>query len=230
MTTDEKNQTGINEKDVDLFKDLLDDFDDDEDEEDDEGKKSDGEKPPAETDEEKKKREEEEQKKKQEEEQRRKNKDAEEARKRREREAKEAAEKEKKSAQVKQLGQQMLDCTKKYPNLVIAELDKDENFKKFIDGKLLGKKTFTELYEDYVEMRRSFSEKSSEEVRQQYEKKELPSSGAPFSSGSPQNAQYYSMDELNKLAEKIPFMNDEEYAKVADKFEKSLEFYKKNKK
>ncbi len=213
--------------DKDLFKDLLDleeDFDEDDNE--DENLEEEEEKAKESKDEEGSAGESEEEKRRKEEEQRRKNKNAEEARKRREREAKQ----KKDEAKINEIGRQIEECKKKYPNLDIVALDKDENFKKFIDGKLLGKKDFTELYEDYIKLRGSLSAKSEEEVMQDYQLKSRASGGtyiAGGSGGGGRPADIYSPEELARLEERIPFMSASEYDRIADKLEKSLAFYEK---
>ena len=88
-----------------------------------------------------------------------KNKNAEEARKRRESEAKAKAEaKAKEEAQVvneesKEITpqQQVKDLITKYPNLDLGELDTNENFQEYLQGKWVkGGKSITEIYEAYL--------------------------------------------------------------------------------
>lgn len=170
-----------------------------------------------------------------EEEQRKKNKDAEEARKRRAREAKEKEEaeaKEKEQAEKKEveetnvnkLGEQLAEFKKKYPDIDLAKLDEDKNFKKFIDGKLLGKKEFVELYEDYVELVSDVSDNEDVKIRHQIKRQASSGTSQGVGEGVPE---IYSEEEFNKLVEKMPTMSQGAIDKVWDKFQKSLEFYKK---
>jgi len=232
---DEKNV--IDEKnladDESFFQDLLDGFDDDEDEENDDS-----------SDQQTKKE-------KQAESERIKNKNAEEARKRREAEEKakkEAEEKAKKEAEEKaklesekkkketresneeKLGKQLLEFTKKYPDIELRELDNDPNFKKFIDGQLLGKKHFIELYEDFTALKKNLSGKSQEEIERDYHKKSRSAVGSLGTGASATDVgDIYSEDELEKLAAKLPLMNDAEADKIMAKFQKSIDFYSKKK-
>lgn len=202
-----------------------------------------------ETEEEKAKAEEE--KQKLEDEQRLKNKNAEEKRKRLEAEAKAKAEQEEKDKaekdkaladtknleneekknadRVNKLGEQLVKFKKDYPNIDIEALDKDVHFKRYIDGKLLGKKDFTELYKDYLDLQSNFSGKSEEDLRKNYEKKADSGSGSFVNKGAVE-AGVFTEEELEKLAEKMPFMNDKEVDKIMEKFDKSLNFYKNKKK
>lgn len=177
------------------------------------------------------------------EEERRKNKDAEEARKRREAEAKAKAEEEarlkaeeeakkqnesKRQKTEKDLGDQLVDFKKKYPDADLATLDKDTHFKRYIDGKLLGKKDFTALYEEYLDMRSSLSGKTAEEIRTNYERKAQSSSGSSTSAGGTKpNVDVYSEEELRKISERLPFMSRQEAAKIDEKLNRSINYYKK---
>lgn len=216
-----------------FFQDLLDGFDDEEEENDDSSDQQT-----------------EKEKEEQAESERIKNKNAEEARKRREAEAKakkEAEEKAKKEAEEKaklesekkketresneeKLGKQLLEFTKKYPDVDLRELDNDPNFKKFIDGKLLGKKDFIELYEDFTALKRNLSGKSQEEIERDYYKKSRSAVGSLGTGASATNVgDIYSEDELEKLAARLPLMNDAEAEKIMEKFQKSIDFYSKKK-
>jgi len=213
----------------DFFKDLLSESDDDETEETEVNETE-------ETEEEKKKKEEEEE--------RRKNKDAEEARKRREADAKKKAEEdakkkaeedakrideEKKQKQVDKLGNELVAFKRRYPDIELSELDQDKNFKKFIDGKLLGRKDFTGLYEEYIEFRSELSGKSTEEVRRNYQKKAESSSGSSRQTDPGVPNDIFSEEELEKITKRIPLMSDREAERILAKFEKSVEFYKNKK-
>lgn len=220
----------VNEQD--LFKDLLEDADEDSDEE----EKS-------------------EEEKKKEEEERQKNKNAEEARKRREAEAKakaeedakakaeadakakaetetkEADEKSKKHEENRtKLGEQLIEFSKKYPDVKLADLDKDKAFKQYIDEKLLGKKSFIQLYEEFAEVKKAIS--GNKDDKQEQDAGEDPranaSSGSATGKGSGSGAtDIYSEEEFDKLVSKIPLMSDNEFKKVEAKFNKSYLYYKK---
>jgi|SRR5690606_27766606 len=207
-----------------FFQDLLDGFDDDEEEENDDSSDQQTEK------------------EKEAESERIKNKNAEEARKRREAEAKakkEAEEKAKLESEKKKetresneekLGKQLLEFTKKYPDIDLRELDNDPNFKRFIDGKLLGKKDFIELYEDYTALKKNLSGKSQEEIERDYYKKSRSAVGSLGTGASATDVgDIYSEDELEKLAARLPLMNDAEADKIMAKFQKSIDFYSKKK-
>lgn len=188
---------------------------------------------------------------------RKKNKDAEEARKRREAEEKkqkEEAELEKqrlekerieaeKEAEAKtqeaktqkdknnqnELGKQLTDFKDKYPSIDLGKLDSDEHFKKFIDGKLLGKKDFIGLYEDYQEFKVGLTGETKEEAELRYKIKEEASTGSkqPDSQG---DSDVYSKEELEKLSEQARTMSPSKYNSIKDKFERSIQHHEKNKK
>lgn len=180
-----------------------------------------------------------------EEEQRIKNKNAEEARKRRESELKLKEEKKKEQEKVEQpkveqpkvetpkqdetnkLGEQLVSFKTKYPDVDLSQLDKDVQFKKYIDGKLLGKKDFTVLYEEYMELRSEISGTPKSEVQKNYERKAQSSSGSSVQTGVSNAQDVYSEEELSKLALRLPLMSDKEAKKIMEKFDKSIQFYKK---
>ena len=188
------------------------------------------------------------------EEQRQKNKNAEEARKRREREAKEKQqqetpaepqqpkeeekpkeeppqppkdEKSERDKKVEELGRQLYDFQTKYPDVDIATLDKDVHFKNYLEGKLLGKKNFTELYEEYVSLKTELSGKEKEAIINEYLKKQS-SSGSSAKNAS-QTDDVYSEDELNEVATKLQTMNPSDAKKVREKFYRSLKYYENKK-
>lgn len=184
-----------------------------------------------------------------EEEQRRKNKDAEEARKRRAAEAKAKAEEDAKKAElqakvaptpeakpqeqvkpqpqpqpdVNKLGQQLVDFKSKYPDIDLAQLDNDKAFKKFIDGKLLGKKEFTALYEEYVELKAEITGVEQKVVKTNYQKAQS-SSGSSVSPVA-NRGEVFSEEELRKIASRLPTMNPKEAAKIEEKLKKSIAYY-----
>jgi DNA mismatch repair ATPase MutL len=173
----------------------------------------------------------EEEKRRREEEQRRKNKNAEEARKRREREAKEKKAQDKSEEQRNELGRQLVDFKKKYPDVDLAALDNDKRFARFIEGKLLGKKDFTQLYEEYVDFVKEIGGTAGIDIQKEHMLKERSSSGSSRSSGGyvSGDTDVYSERDLEKIAARIPFMTEREVMQVLPKFEKSIEFYKNKK-
>lgn len=173
----------------------------------------------------------EEEKRRREEEQRRKNKNAEEARKRREREAKEKKAQEKSEEQRNELGRQLVDFKKKYPDIDLAALDNDKRFARFIEGKLLGKKDFTQLYEEYVDFVKEIGGTAGIDIQKEHMLKERSSSGSSRSSGGyvSGGSDVYSERDLERIAARIPFMTEKEAMQVLPKFEKSIEFYKNKK-
>lgn len=148
-----------------------------------------------------------------------------------EKKAKEEAEaqkqKEAKEKQIGSLGKQLDEFKKDFPDVDLKELDKDKSFKRYIDGKLLGKKHFTDLYKEYLEVRSELSGKSKEEVETNYKKKADSSSGSstPKSETNPNDV--YSEEEYNQIIAKLPYMTDAEVRKVMEKFDKSTKYYKK---
>jgi hypothetical protein len=183
------------------------------------------------------------------EEQLRKNKNAEEARKRREAEAKAAKqeavvppEEAKKPAeteaqpaseeaapdpkveQVNKLGEQLVQFKQKYPDVDLAQLDGDKAFKRFIDGRILGKKDFTTLYEEYQEFR---SEMGLTVQQQNNQIKSQASTGSPTSSAT-SGADVFSQDEMRRISERLPFMSPKEAAKIEQKLKRSIQYYDNN--
>lgn len=183
-----------------------------------------------------------------EEEKRRKNKDAEEARKRRAAEAKakvepkvdevkteqqvepqpevkpeQKVEVETPNQDVNRLGEQLVQFKSKYPDLDLAQLDADKAFKKFIDGKLLGKKDFTKLYEEYVELKAEITGVEQNVVRNNYQKAKSSSGSsiAPIEA----SGEIYSEEELKKIAKRLPFMQPSEANQVEVKLRKSIAYY-----
>jgi colicin import membrane protein len=177
--------------------------------------------------------------KKAEEEQRRKNKDAEEARKRREAEAKKAktADKpdtpdtpdEKKGMDPKE---QVRELVKKYPDLDLRELDEDVDFQEYSKGKwVAGGKSITEIYEDYISFRARISKEEEEVVKQRYARKSGPSlKGSSGGTGGTQKSDdIFTMEELESLSKRMPYMNPKEYQSISSKYEKSIQYHKNKK-
>ena len=185
----------------------------------------------------------------------RKNKNAEEARKRREAEAKQKKEAEAKQTveqpapanipataeakpekpaepatdpkaeQVNKLGEQLVQFKTKYPDVDLAKLDGDKSFKRFIDGRIMGKKDFTKLYEEYQEFR---NEMGLQAQNQNSQIKAQSSTGSPVSTANV-GTDVFSEDEFRRVSEKLPFMSPKEAAKVEAKFKRSIDYYENKK-
>jgi hypothetical protein len=182
-----------------------------------------------------------------EEQKRQKNKDAEEARKRRAAEVKAKADEEAaKQAElqakvvatepakpevkqepakqdVNKLGEELVDFKSKYPDVDLLTLDSDKSFKRFIDGKLLGKKNFTILYEEYVELKSEITGVEQKVIRTNYQKAQS-SSGSSVSPVA-NRGEVFSEEELRKVASRLPTMNPREAAKIEEKLKKSIAYY-----
>lgn len=139
------------------------------------------------------------------------------------------AEAKKQASRTNQLGEQLVAFKTQYPDVDLSTLDKDTNFKRFIDGKILGKKDFIGLYEDYIDFTSSLSGRSQEELRKNYEKKAQASSGSSKPKGPSQPKEdIFTQEELDKVAARLPLMGHRESTKILEKFEKSVEYYKNN--
>lgn len=174
--------------------------------------------------------------KKEEEEQRRKNKNAEEARKRREAEAKKAKMADTPDTPEEEKGtdprQQVRELVKKYPDLDLRELDEDVDFQEYSKGKwVAGGKSITEIYEDYVRFRARISKEEEEVVKQRYTRKSGPSlKGSSGGTGGTQKTDdIFTMEELEALSKRMPYMNPKEYQSIANKYEKSIKYHKNKK-
>jgi len=174
--------------------------------------------------------------KKEEEEQRRKNKNAEEARKRREAEAKKAKATDTPDTPDEEKGmdprEQVRELVKKYPNLDLRELDEDVDFQEYSKGKwVAGGKSITEIYEDYVKFRARISKEEEEVVKQRYTRKSGPSlKGSSGGTGGTQKTDdIFTMEEMEALSKRMPYMNPKEYQSIASKYEKSIKYHKNKK-
>lgn len=134
---------------------------------------------------------------------------------------------EAKEKQLNSLGKQLDEFKKEFPDVELKELDKDKAFKLYIDGKLLGKKHFTDLYKEYLEVRSELSGKSKEEVERNYRKKAESSSGSSIPKSETNPNDVYSEEEYNQIIEKLPYMSDDEVRKIMPKFDKSTKYYQK---
>ena len=174
--------------------------------------------------------------KKAEEEQRQKNKDAEEARKRREAEAKKAKTDETPDTPDEEKGmdpkEQVRELVKKYPDLDLRELDEDVDFQEYSKGKwVAGGKSITEIYEDYVSFRARISKEEEEVVKQRYARKSGPSlKGSSGGTGGTQKSDdIFTMEEMESLSKRMPYMNPKEYQSISSKYEKSIQYHKNKK-
>ncbi len=170
-----------------------------------------------------------------------KNKNAEEARKRRESEEKAKAEaKAKEEAQVvneesKEITpqQQVKDLITKYPNLDLGELDTNENFQEYLQGKWVkGGKSITEIYEAYLGYEARLTKQDKAEVEKQYQRKSTPSlrGSSGGTGGTTKVEDVYTKEELESLSAKMPYMNPKQYASIEEKYERSIKYHKKNNK
>lgn len=174
--------------------------------------------------------------KKEEEEQRRKNKDAEEARKRREAEAKKAETDDTPDTPDEEKGmdprEQVRELVKKYPDLDLRELDEDVDFQEYTKGKwVAGGKNITEIYEDYVSFRARISKEEEEVVKQRYARKSGPSlKGSSGGTGGTQKSDdIFTIEEMESLSKRMPYMNPKEYQSISSKYEKSIKYHKNKK-
>lgn len=135
-----------------------------------------------------------------------------------------------KAEQTNRLGEQLVQFKSRYPEVELSALDKDANFKKFINGKLLGKQNFIELYEDYIDLTSSISGKTQDDLKKNYTLKANASSGTSKPAGKAEVvAEVYTQEELTRLTERIPLMSDKEVKRIQEKFDRSVDYYKKNK-
>ena len=134
--------------------------------------------------------------------------------------------------QVNKLGEQLIKFKEKYPSVELSVLDGDKTFKQYLEGKVLGKKDFTTLYEEYINFRSELSGLPKEQLLANYQKKAQASTGSPSSpsQGSNMGGDVYSEEELRRISQKLPFMSLKEAAKIEAKLQKSIAFYEnKNK-
>lgn len=124
---------------------------------------------------------------------------------------------------VNKLGQQLVDFKSKYPEIDLAQLDNDKAFKKFIDGKLLGKKDFTALYEEYVELKAEITGVEQKVIKTNYQKAQS-SSGSSVSPVA-NRGEVFSEEELRKIASRLPTMNPKEASKIEEKLKRSIAYY-----
>jgi hypothetical protein len=126
-----------------------------------------------------------------------------------------------KAEQVNKLGEQLVQFKQKYPDVDLAQLDSDKGFKRFIDGRIMGKKDFTKLYEEFQEFRQEMGLQSQIQNNQIKSQASTGSSVSTATAGS----DVYSEDELKRLSEKLPFMNPKEATKIDAKLKRSIQYY-----
>lgn len=150
-------------------------------------------------------------------------------------EAKEKAEKAKESNKEKEtqkeekiatLGEQISKFKEKYPNVELKTLDNDKAFRKYIDGKLLAKKSFTELYEEFIDFKSEITMVEKETIEKNYIKSN--SSAGPLKSNPNDVAEVYTEQELEEITRKMPTMRPSEVDKIYAKFKKSVSYYENN--
>ena len=126
------------------------------------------------------------------------------------------------------LGQQLKEFKDKYPDIDLAELDKDVNFKRFINGKLLGKQNFTEIFEDYSSLRAEIQGEQTSAIQKRYQKA-VASSGSSIGKGGSVDTptDVYSEAEMAAIAAKLPTMNPKAAKEATAKLERSIKFYDK---
>ena len=145
--------------------------------------------------------------------------------------AKEKESNEKKETQkedkVATLGEQISKFKEKYPNVELKALDNDKAFRKYIDGKLLGKKDFTELYEEFVDFKSEITSVEKETIEKNYIK--ANSSAGPLKSNPNDIAEVYTEQELEEITKKMPTMRPSDVDKIYAKFKKSVSYYENKK-
>lgn len=137
-----------------------------------------------------------------------------------------ASQQETQAQQVNKLGEQLVAFKQKYPTVDLAQLDKDTSFKRFINGKLLGKQDFTTLYEEFVSFKSELTGQDNSSVIQNYQKKAASSTGSSITT-APGNADVYSEQELQQISQKLPFMSPKKAAEIDAKLKRSIAFYDK---
>lgn len=130
-----------------------------------------------------------------------------------------------KEENVNRLGEQLVQFKNKYPQIDLEQLDNDKAFKRYIDGKLLGNKDFTQLYEDFVEMKAEIQGVESNTIERNYIKAQ--SSSGTSTSTSTTSSDVFSEEEMRKLAQRIPLMNPKDVAKIEEKLSRSIAYYEK---
>jgi len=126
--------------------------------------------------------------------------------------------------QVTELAKQIADFRIKHPEIDIEKLQKDTNFTEYLSGKLLGKKTFTELFESYNAFVNRIGGVSPKE---QYSKNADKPSSKSANKGTTLPEDVYTEEEMERIARKMPFMSRQELEKINEKLNRSLAYYNK---
>ncbi len=126
--------------------------------------------------------------------------------------------------QVTELAKQIADFRIKNPEIDIEKLQKDTDFTEYLSGKLLGKKTFTELFESYNNFVKRIGGVSPKE---QYSKNADKPSSKSANKGTTLPEDVYTEEEMKRIARKMPFMSRQELEKINDKLNRSLAYYNK---
>lgn len=126
--------------------------------------------------------------------------------------------------QVAELAKQIADFRIKNPEIDIEKLQKDTDFTEYLSGKLLGKKTFTELFESYNNFVKRIGGVSPKE---QYSKNAEKPSSKSANKGTTLPEDVYTEEEMKRIASKMPFMSRQELEKINDKLNRSLAYYNK---
>ena len=126
--------------------------------------------------------------------------------------------------QVTKLAKQIADFRIKNPEIDIEKLQKDTDFTEYLSGKLLGKKTFTELFESYNAFVNRIGGVSPKE---QYSKNADKPSSKSANKGTTLPEDVYTEEEMKRIASKMPFMSRQELEKINEKLNRSLAYYNK---
>ena len=126
--------------------------------------------------------------------------------------------------QVTELAKQIADFRIKHPEIDIEKLQKDTNFTEYLSGKLLGKKTFTELFESYNAFVNRIGGVSPKE---QYSKNADKPSSKSANKGTTLPEDVYTEEEMERIARKMPFMSRQELEKINEKLNRSMAYYNK---
>lgn len=126
--------------------------------------------------------------------------------------------------QVTELAKQIADFRIKNPEIDIEKLQKDTDFTEYLSGKLLGKKTFTELFESYNNFVKRIGGVSPKE---QYSKNADKPSSKSANKGTTLPEDVYTEEEMERIARKMPFMSRQELEKINEKLNRSMAYYNK---
>ena len=124
----------------------------------------------------------------------------------------------KQESQVMQLAKQIADFKAKHPEIDLAKLQKNADFTEYISGKVLGKKTFNELFEAYVGFVSRVGGKTPEEVMKNAHK---PSSGSASKGGGGEDV--FTLDELKQKASRYASLS----ASDREKYHRSIAYHDK---